>query len=972
MGFMWIGTNDGLNRFDGHEFISFTTNSPGKSKICGNSISALTVDENGRIWIATEDNGFCSLDPELLSFSNHEKAKGDSLVYKRINDIIVLNENLIGLAIQDGYIANYYIAEDSLEKLSLEKASAVYEFDRIQDNEFASVGLNGGIRISSSDHLSCYVDSTNMKTQSLNSILVEEERIWTGSWGNTLCEFDRATQKWNYHLLEKELSENSSNIISEIATLDSSRIIIGTDNNGLFIFDKSSNSCQPILRNDKDSSAPKGVSIHALFKDKNGRLWIGSNAGIDIYDPILNQFKITFLPELNGAKIYDIIEKYKNLFIASTDGLLKINTSKGLQKKNEILGTDLKFRCFTASENSAMYVGSNKAMFELLPEPFGIKKLPPIDMRNITYASLENLTGSTFSDAFIFDDEGESWLCAMAYGLDLFIINLSENEGYALLPSVSKDNSLSTSHLIRKFHVDSKNTLWACSRNKGLIRIDQEFSTDSLNARIEDEGKIKFGLKSYFYTEKDGMPSKNVFDIVEDQDGSFWISTIGHGLIHFRPDSDMKFEEIDLGLKTIHGLEIDKNGNLWGITSKGILYYNPKNQKYKVFNQMDGISLDGMVGYWYKSKSGELYKGLNGTFIQFQPEHIQFNKAVNPVYLTHLNINNSPNDSLLNENNLELKYDQNFVTFQFSSPNYTQPKLNTYEYILEGVDPKWRTIQRKNEAVYTSLPSGTYPFKIRSSNNDGVWGDYKTLTTLTVHPPWYRTWWFYAFVILSIAAILFGLYKYRIAQLVKFYEMRNQIARDLHDDIGSTLGSISFYSEVAEQQLRKKGEFGAEDVVQKIGSTSREMMDSIGDIVWAVNPKNDTIEKLVDRMKNYALPLLSSKAIEIDFEVEENLNLEKLGMEKRKNMFLIFKESIHNSLKYSNCKKMDVHLLKDGKEITLSISDNGIGFDPKNSNAYNGNGMINIRERAKEMNADLSIESNLNMGTSVVLKFDLN
>ena len=971
-GFIWIGTNNGLNRYDGHDFITFKTDSPGKSQICGNSISGLDIDRNGQIWIATEDNGFCSMNPENFEFFTYSNFKGDALEKNRMNDLICINENEIGLAVQHGYMATYFVKEDSLVKFEHETSKTVYEFARISENEFASVGLLGGIRIQKGDSLFSYVDSTNQRTHSLNAIEIDENNIYAGSWGNTICVFDRTNKQWKYHPLEKGLSENSSNIISEIAHLDSSRIIIGTDNNGLFIFDKRTQECHPVLKNERDVSAPRGISIHAIFKDRNSRVWIGSNSGIDIYDPLLNQFEITFLPQLNGAKIYDIVEHNNTVLFASTDGLLKSEKNNGTEVKNELLRKDLKFRCFTTSPDNRIYIGSNKALFELTTEPFGIKNLPKIELTTRTYVSLDNLSGSTFSDIFFVKEKEETWLCAMAYGLDLVIIDLENKTGYAYLPYHLQDGNFINEHLISNYFTDSQNKVWACSRNKGLIRIDHQFTKSALDSSVIEYKVSELGLKSYFYSEKDGMPSKNVFDIIEDFEGNFWLSSIGHGLIHFQPEADEKFEVIDLEYKTIHGLEIDKNGNLWGITSKGILYYNPKSKKHKLFNQIDGISLNGMVGNWYKNEKGELYKGLNGSYIKFQPEDIQFNAVTEPVYLTQIKINNTPIDSIVSEKKLKLDFDQNFVTFQFASPSYTNPKLNAYEYILEGVDPEWRTIQGKNEAVYTSLQAGSYPFKIRAANNDGHWSEYTTLVTLDINPPWYKTWWFYALIVLAISSILFALYKYRIAQLVKFYEMRNQIARDLHDDIGSTLGSISFYSEVAEQQLKKNGESNAEDVVQKIGSTSREMMESIGDIVWAVNPKNDTIEKMVERMKNFSVPLLASKAIQIHFEVDESLHSEKLGMENRKNLFLIFKECVHNALKYSKCTKMSIQLQKIGKEVHLKMDDNGIGFDMDNIQAYNGNGMINMRERAKEMSAELNIESALSKGTAINLKFELS
>jgi two-component system sensor histidine kinase UhpB len=193
--------------------------------------------------------------------------------------------------------------------------------------------------------------------------------------------------------------------------------------------------------------------------------------------------------------------------------------------------------------------------------------------------------------------------------------------------------------------------------------------------------------------------------------------------------------------------------------------------------------------------------------------------------------------------------------------------------------------------------------------------------------------------------------------------IRNRIASDLHDDIGSTLNSISVYSEVAKNDPDKK-----EYSLNMIGESSRKVIDAMSDIVWTINPENDSFENIILRMRSLAYNLLRAKDIEFTFKADETLNHLKLSLEKRRNFYLIFKEALNNLIKYSHAKRVQISLLHHSNAITLMIRDDGLGFDA--TKKYNGNGLTNIRNRAKEINAQLAIESGKNIGTSIQLTFN--
>jgi signal transduction histidine kinase len=289
------------------------------------------------------------------------------------------------------------------------------------------------------------------------------------------------------------------------------------------------------------------------------------------------------------------------------------------------------------------------------------------------------------------------------------------------------------------------------------------------------------------------------------------------------------------------------------------------------------------------------------------------------------------------------------------------------EYQMQGIDKNWIATKNPGFARYANLPSGKYLFVIKAANSDGVWNPEMKTIQLIIATPFYHTWWFFVLCFLFVAGIIYSLYRYRIAQIMKLQLVRNRIARDLHDDIGSTLGSISFYSQLAKQKPAD-GNSGNEDLLTRIEDASREMIDKMGDIVWAINPVNDDFAHLLSRMQNFAAMLLSAQNISCDFICDDNLKRINLPMNARKNIFLIFKEAVYNSAKYSSCKKVIVKFSSFQNNLTMEIIDDGKGFEMKDATAYNGNGLKNMRARTEEMNAKLEINSAVNVGTTMRLE----
>ena len=354
----------------------------------------------------------------------------------------------------------------------------------------------------------------------------------------------------------------------------------------------------------------------------------------------------------------------------------------------------------------------------------------------------------------------------------------------------------------------------------------------------------------------------------------------------------------------------------------------------------------------------------NKGFLVFNIDSLTDSDKPGEVRLSFIRLDNKnlPLDSLLKNKTLSLKYNKfNSIHIGFSDYSVFDPGDISYEYTLyKGGDTVWNKIEGKPELTLSEITPGNYQLLLRAGNGFGDYSEKITVFPLDVIPPFWQTIWFKIIVLAAIGIIFFGLYKYRLEQMKKVQIIRNNIASDLHDDIGSTLNSISIYSEVAKQQAGK-------DIpaLELIGVNSRKIIESMSDIVWTINPENDSFEKIIIRMRSFAYQLLRVKKVEYTFEVDEKLNSIALPMQVRKNFYLVFKEAITNVVKYSEASRVSIDLFEKNKIIMLRIRDNGKGI-PVNAQTL-GNGLMNMTRRAKEISAELNIISANDGGTEIEL-----
>lgn len=265
-------------------------------------------------------------------------------------------------------------------------------------------------------------------------------------------------------------------------------------------------------------------------------------------------------------------------------------------------------------------------------------------------------------------------------------------------------------------------------------------------------------------------------------------------------------------------------------------------------------------------------------------------------------------------------------------------------------------------ATYAPLPPGPYRFEVRCENEEGF-SSRITPFAFVIRPVFYQTWWFLALVAIITGAVAYYFIRQRVLRLLAIERVRSRVARDLHDDMGSTLSTINILSSMAKTRL-SQDPVKTSEYITKIGENSQRMMEAMDDIVWSIKPMNDSIQKIIARMREFAIGVLEAKDILVRIKVDEQVLNLTLDMETRRDFFLVFKEAINNAAKYAKCQVVDVHITAHRGRLLLSVKDNGIGFD---TSTADGNGLGNMQKRAENMKGRVQIRTKPGAGTEVLL-----
>lgn len=842
---------------------------------------------------------------------------------------------------------------------------ACYDLIELNQKIYAAVNINSVCEITR-DSLRPIMPAQKRKypfpAHSINDFFVDHNNTcWFGAWDNFLHRLDPVNDILMHDdFLHKQIISYSEDEIRCITEAQPGKLWIAMKSNQVYEYSIETGHSALVKFTARESGKLHGKRMNFLHTDKLFRTWIGTDNGLHLWDPQSSKFNIISLEDQSAVK--DFAEQNGELYLATTGGVYKSSEIKSPVAFNPAVPSLTVYSI--CSSGPLLFIGTNTTLFKFNTTNKGLSLLTRGKQANMDPA---NIASSLYNKIRLIDLMGSKIPLASAYGHGIIAFEVSS--GKWNLISVYQDDVIE--NLIQDIFQDSKGRIWILGSNLGVSRLDlvREAITKQVVSAEQffDPELIDLVFQTTSFNKN--LLSKQVTAICEKRDGSFWITTQGAGLFSFNPENaNEPFTSIPSPTQSMQNLVMDNEDNLWVSASGGLLNYNPKTNIWLKYDERDGIPPDGLSGSLFKDSRGWICAGGNGFYLHFNPANSMISAEIPTPTITHVFVMDTPSDSLLADSQIRLPDDKNFISIHFSALCFSNPTSIIYEYRLDGLDENWRNNGNDGKVSYSDLSPGNYVFHLRALNPDGTSPTKETLLQFTILSPFYLRWWFFALIILSIAWSVAAFLKYRKNQRLKVDVVRNKIARDLHDEIGSALGSISFFSETGKRTLNENNSEGTNRVLEKIGSTSREMIENMHDIVWAVNPHNDNFSHLTERMKSYVTDVASSNDISLRFLCANELSATSFSMTERKNIFLIFKEAVYNSCKYSKCSSLKVTLEKNSvHKLIMTISDDGIGFDLQKSSS-SGNGLRNMKSRAQEINATCEILTKQPGGTSVSIR----
>ncbi len=968
-GFYWISTVNGLQRFDGNRMITFQYDGADSTSLPNNEMGFILLeDHKGRLWMHTE-SGLCIYQPLKRNFKkiNFKKpgeeafainsfiedshgqiwmtVPGDNLY---LFDTLKNSFTIYATAWPNCFAPITSIAEDKNNNcywLTTEKGLALYDTKRKEYHSqnhnpknlecFSGAALNTGIAFT-------YKDNNN--------------KLWIktkqAGRGDLILRYDIKNNKL---LTVNGEGNNFGGFITDG---------YGTTwayGNSLARYDKEANRFIEIPRKKEGLHGIDFTEIQNMYEDAENNLWLMTDMGLYNCNPHQQIFTTRNIVPGTGDKTADA---HINGFIETHDGTVialgrggsglyffdsALNPTSYRYGYHPLKLADKKFLsawCGMQDSKGTIWVGCEGGrLFQLNPASNKITTLHPPELEDQTVRCIAE------------DKNGNIWM-----GTNNNIIVKWNRSSNSFKQIAYTGNAKYKPEWVLRILPGHENDLWIATTGAGLLRVD--LTTDKISQQFLPDNNPQ-SIGSYY-----------VVDILALNASTYAIATeSGIDLFDWRKKTFSHTGEKDGMPSTgIYSMMKDDKDNLWYTSVDGISKIHLPDKRIKEFSPQDGITSEDFQTeseYKYANvirlKNNIILFGNPRGFISFNPATIDETAVPADVLITGLSIfdKSLSVDSLFqNGNKVSLKHFQNYISIQFASLGNIMYNRPVYYYKLKGIDKDWIRAGNNQEAIYTYLPGGHYTFKVKCISPDGI--ECKKITSFRIYiqPPLYLRWWFILFSLSIIGGVLYYIYLLRLRRRKERELIRNRIARDLHDDMGSTLSTINILSSMAKTKIAEDPQTTGQ-YISKISDNSQRMMDAMSDIVWAIKPANDSMQKITARMQEFANGILEAKNIDLDFKTDEKVNHVKLNMEARRDFFLIFKEAVNNVAKYSQSTRCVIHISTHQKRLLLTVEDNGIGFDV--NQADSGNGLSNMQKRAEAMKGRATVQSKSGEGTKVTL-----
>lgn len=954
-GYMWFGTDDGLDRYDGNKFKVFRYDFEDKNSISSNCINYM-IESEQYLWVGTS-NGLDKMDKNgkvIVEYKNDPKDKttiSNNNVWSMVED----NSGFIWVGTEKGLnkydknsgkFTGYFKGDHDDNSLSNNFVTCLC----LDKEGLLWIGTKEGVNVynKTTNTFKRYFASATDKSISNNYIntIYEDKKgtIWIGTESGGLNKFDKASGSFKvYSESNKHLPSNSVQVVFEDSY---GNLWVGTKE-GLCRYNKEKDNFTVYSNQCYDKHSIVNNDILSIYEDKSGMLWIGTVNGLSSFYPKQIFHSYTNDPFDKNSLSYDSIAG----IYEDDDKLLWVGTvNKGLnlinRETNEVklFLNDVNNLKSISNNYIKTITGDGKGNIWIATSG-GLNKYNKLTGEFKRYIKDANNTNSLVNDEvrfLYFDSKKQLWIGTRS-GLDLFN---PDTEEFIHISDVLKKDGVDD-YLITSVYEDSKGYIWlGCGINGGIIRVDRKNNSLKIYKNLPGD--------------KSSLSCNGVKALTGDSQGNIWIAT-NYGLNKFNTNTE-KFtvytEKDGLCNNFVYAVLLDKSDNPWVSTNGGISKLDIKENKFYNFTMADGLPSNEFNGYSYhKSNSGEMFfGGINGV-TNFYPEDFKANSYVPKVVIEDFKIFDK---AAVIKDKIKLKYNENYFSLEFFIPDYKNLGKNQYAYMLEGVDKDWVYSNNRNYASYTNVKSGKYLFKVKGRNSCGMWSEPTEVTINVKNPPW-RSWWAYIiyaviivllmYIIYNYVSILEGLVKQRTIQLdnklkeneelyktlIKYEKVKNNYFINLSHELKTPLNVILSTFQLIEQFDKEKIPLTKENMDKYMGimkRNSKSLLKVINDLIdtskidaghYKLNITEIDIVYLVEEVALSMKDYIESNGIEfvIDPEIEE-MTIECDANEIERCVVNL----LSNAVKFTpNGGAIWVNLYDKEDTVEIAVKDTGIGID---------------------------------------------
>jgi ligand-binding sensor domain-containing protein/signal transduction histidine kinase len=928
-GYLWVGTEVGLARFDGVRFVSGEQ----LGILFGrqHTVNALLVSGKDELWIGSDHFGLAKWSGEKLKLFS----RGDGLPGANVRCLVESLDGSIYVGTESGvarFKDGYFKTLNPLPGLTDSQVNAMCE-DSLGIIRVATP--NGMWSVRNDGVVSADNFSIGAIRYGLRAVRADRNgNLWFGGSGGLRY----------VNLLEEKPQTRITKLLQQIITTlwedRSGQRWVGTVRGAVRM-----RGDEVIGQSLKD--AETGDSINAIFEDHEGNIWLGGRDGLYRLTPARFS-KITALQGLSANDVMSVCQDAQGtVWTASfVAGLTRINTNGSVAVVRGGAGlTDDAVLSLCPSGDGHLWVGMDYGR--------GLNKLNR-NNQNV-FLPETNLIAAPIRVIHEARD-GALWV---GTGKGLNVIRDGEVFTYTTTNGLAGDN-------IAAIHEDKKGAIWIGVVG-GLSRwSDGEFSN---------------------FTERQGLPNNYISSIFEDDSGDLWVGSRGGGVSRYRSGRFTTYS-MRHGLFSDEIFEVigDDAGFLWMTCRKGIFRVDRKEFDQfdaniisrincSVFGREDGLPTVQFNGYAkpsaFKARDGRIWFPTIRGAVALEPD-LKLNEQVPKVFIEEVYVDrllvDQPKEYGSESRGLKIPAGSGRVEIHFTALSFQSPEKNRFRYKMEGLDTDWVDADRTRVAAYRHVTPGKYIFRVIACNNDGLWNETGAQLEIRFLPHFRQTIWFP--IAIASGSLLIGalFYKLRVARLKALADLRIRIAQDLHDDVGSRLTRVAMVTELAERETQPNS--ASRPHIQNIARTVRDITRAMDEIVWTINPRNDTLENLANYVFHYAQEYFQDSEVRCRLDLPHNLSDRRVTTEERHNLFMAVKEALNNVLKHSRATEVRIAMITIEERMAIVIKDNGRGVGDKGT-APASDGLLNMSQRLAAIGGSFEINSSSGQGTTVTMRLPI-